>query len=407
MISAAKDPLLGMHPANRETIYRTLRETMPVYRSAVHAGWVLTRYADVSTVLRHPDALALDAMPFLQSLSDRGALRLSKLLAFVSSLSLLNRPPRHEAIRRVLAQALAGVRNLSLAQMLEHRATELLERGAHDGRIDLAAGYGRALALFVIGRFLGIAEADVCELGVVAADFMAIFERQLPSVSMLKKLNDGAGALMTYFADLIRARRQSPADDGISLIVRLSDESLACSDEELAGHCTFFFIAAEETTGAAITSAARSLLQLPELQSALRTDPSRIADAARELLRLASPVQYVARQLRSDIHIADQRIPAGDALILMLGSANRDPAAFPDPDEVDLDRRGPDSLVFAAGPYRCVGAQLATFEMEVAIRNLLAWRGLSLSRQPPTWTDRMNIAPIRHLEAVYEPRGSS
>ena len=189
--------------------------------------------------------------------------------------------------------------------------------------------------------------------------------------------------------------------------MRLSDQALACSDEELAGHCTFFFIAAEETTGAAITSAAYTLLQKPDLQAALKTDTSRVPDAARELLRLASPVQYVARQLRSDIRIADQFIPAGDALILMLGSANRDPEAFPDPDEVDLDRRGPDSLVFAAGPYRCVGAQLATFEMEVAIRNLLAWPGFYLSTQPPTWTDRMNIAPIRHVEAVFEPQGSS
>jgi cytochrome P450 len=334
-------------------------------------------------------------------------LRLSKLLAFVSSLSLLNRPPRHEAIRRMLAQALAGVRNFNLAASLEHRADEILSAGARNGKIDLAADYGRALALFVIGTFLGIAEEDVCELGALGADFMAIFERQLPSVSMLMKLNDCAGALMTYFADLIAAKRQNPADDGISLIVRLSDEALACSDEELAGHCTFFFIAAEETTGAAITSAAHTLLQRPGLQGALRADRSRIGDAARELLRLASPVQYVARQLRSDIRIADQLIPAGDALILMLGSANRDPAAFPDPDEPHLDRRGPDSLVFAAGPYRCVGAQLATFEMEVAIRNLLAWPALRLSHQPPIWTDRMNIAPIRRLEAVFQPEGSS
>ncbi len=407
MTSYPTDPLLGLHPANREAIYRELRERMPAYRSAVHAGWVLMRYADVNAVLRHPDALALDAMPFLQSLADRGAVRLPKLLSFVSSLSLLNRPPRHEAIRRMLARALAGARSETLPEMLDHRASEILSLGERDGKIDLAADYGRTLALFVIGTFLGIPEEDVSELGTLGADFMAIFERQLPSVSMLRKLNDGAGALMTYFADLIAAKRQNPGDDGISLIVRLSDEVLACSDEELAGHCTFFFIAAEETTRAAITSGAHMLLQRPGLQVALRADPSRVADASRELLRLASPVQYVARQLRSDIRIAGRLIPAGEALILMLGSANRDPAAFPDPDEPDLDRRGPDSLVFASGPYRCVGAQLAALEMDVAIRNLLAWPGLRLSEQPPLWTDRMNIAPIRRLDAVFEPQRSS
>jgi cytochrome P450 len=397
------DPLRELGPANRERIYGELRERMPVYWSSVHAAWILTRYADVSAILRHPDALALDVMPFLQSLCQRGNLDLSNLLGFSSSLALLTRPPRHETIRRLLAQALGEIRRMNLPNLVEQRADLLLTCGERDGAIDLAGGYGRALALFVIGSFLGVPEDDLPELSGMAVDLMAVFERILASVSTLIRLDQSAAALMDYFARLIDSRRRNPTDDGASLLVRLADEQLGCSNEQLAGWCTFFFIAADSITAAGISEAVLMLLQRPAWRAQLAGDPARIPQAVRELLRLASPVQYVARQLRVDIQISGQLIRAGDAILLMLGAANRDPAAFPNPDEPELDRSGPESLVFAPGPYRCIGAQLATFEVEVAVRKLLERPRIQLSPDPPIWTERMNIAPLQRLPAYFVP----
>ena len=395
------DPLFRLRRANREEIYRELRENMPVYWSAFHSAWVLTRYADVFALLRDPRAEALQPLPFLQSLTLRGGLDLSYLIEFTSSLSLFTRPPRHTAIRKLLVQALGGIRQLNLTGLLEDRAERLLREAASQGSIDLAEGYGRALTLFLICRFLGIPEEDVPALSRLAADFMAVFERQVPSVRTLLALNNDARRLMDYFGRLIAAKRKSPGDDGISLIVALADGELACSDTELAGYCTFFFIAAEETTGSAISSAALMLLERPDLRALLARQPGRLAQAIPEFLRLASPVHYIARQAGADFTIAGQSIPAGDAIMLMLGSANRDPMIFPDPDSIVLDRSGPEALVFAAGPYRCLGAQLATLEVEVAVRKLLQVPGLRLSEEPPIWTERMNIAPLRRLEAKF------
>jgi pimeloyl-[acyl-carrier protein] synthase len=401
MPTRSYDPLRELDPANREGIYAELREKTPVYWSSVHGAWILTRYADVSAILRHPDALPLSVLPFVQSLCQRGNLDLSSLLGFRSSLSLLMGPPRHDAVRPVLAQALAGIRRLNLPELLERRADLLLESGERDGSIDLAEGYGRALALFVIGSFLGIPEEDLPELSGLAVGLIAIFERTLQSVSALIRLNKCAAALQDYFARQIALRRQNLAEDGTSLLVRLADERLGCSSEELAGYCTFFFIAAEETTSAAISGAALLLLQRPALRAQLAGDPSRLSHAVRELLRLVSPVQYVGRQLRVDIQVAGQFIRAGEPILLMLGAANRDPAAFPNPDEPELGRTGPEALVFAAGPYRCIGAQLATFEVEVAVRKLLARPRLQLSPQAPIWIDRRNIAPLKRLQADF------
>ena len=401
MIAAGlSDPLFRLRRANREEIYRELRESMPVYWSAFHSSWVLTRYADIIALLRNPQAQAIQSLPFLQSLVQRGGLDLSHLIDFTSSLSLLTRPPRHAAIRKLLGQAIGGIRQLNLTTLLEQRAETLLTVAARQGAIDLAEGYGRALTLFLICRFLGVPEEDVPALSRLAAEFMAVSERQV-SVRMLLALNRDAGRLMDYFGRLIAAKRKSPDDDGISLIVALADRELACSDAELAGYCTFFFIAAEETTGSAISSAALMLLERPDRQAYLAREPARLAQAIPEFLRLASPVQYVARQASVDLTIAGRPVSAGDTITLMLGAANRDPTAFPDPDRLVPDRSGPEALVFAAGPYRCLGAQLATFEVEIALRKLIEVPGLRLSGKPPVWTERTNIAPLRHLEANF------
>ena len=395
------NPLRELGPATRNRIYAELQEKTPVYWSPIHAAWILTRYADVNAILQHPNALALDGLQFVRSISERGKLDLSGLLAFLSSIALFTRPPSHEPLRHLLAQAVSGIWRLNLPERLGGYADRLLEMGEHNGVIDLAAGYGKALALFVIGSFLGIPEDDLQELSGLATDLVAVFERAVPSIGTLIKLNNCATALLDYFSQLINLRRQCYGDDGVSLISRLADTKLGCSTQELAGYCAFFFMAAEETTAAAISESALLLLELPELRAQLSRDASRVPNAVRELLRLISPVQYVARQMTVDIRVRDQPLRAGQAILLMLGAANRDPAAFPNPHLPNLDRPGPETLVFAAGPYRCIGAQLATFEVEVAMRKLLEHPNIQLSTRSPVWHVRTNIAPLKELQAHF------
>jgi cytochrome P450 len=400
MRAVAHDPLRELRPENRERIYAELRQQIPVYWSTVHAAWVLTRYPDVSAILRHPDAIVVELASSLQLLSHRGKIDFSGLINFCSSVSFLTHPPRHEAVRRMLAQALGKIWRMNLPGLLERRADQLLASGERDGSIDLAGGYGRPLALFAIGTFLGVPEDDLPELGALAREMIAVFERVVP-LSTLIKLDKSATALRDYFVRLIASRRQNGGDDGASTMVKLADEHLGCSDQDLAGYCTFFFVAAEETTAVSIPGAALILLRHPSLRARLLGDPSRLPHAVDELLRLVSPVQYVVRKLRVDINLEGQLIPAGDPVVLMLGAANRDPAAFPNPDEPELDRTGPESLVFAAGPYRCIGAQLATFEVEFAVRKLLERPNIRLSSKSPVWSDNLNVAPLLQLQACF------
>src|SRR5882762_11723012 len=137
----ASDPLQGLTVANRERIYADLRVRAPVYWSTVHHAWVLTRYADVVAILRHPDALAIQPVPVITEIHRRGGPDLHDLAGFCASMSLLTRPPRHDDVRRLLSVAMAGIRDLNLPESLERKATELLDRGEQEGSINLADGY--------------------------------------------------------------------------------------------------------------------------------------------------------------------------------------------------------------------------------------------------------------------------
>src|SRR5262249_33602386 len=162
--------------------------------------------------------------------------------------------------------------------------------------------------------------------------------------------------------------------------------------EELAGFAAFFFIAAVVTTAGSISFMARTLLETAPLAAQLREHPSKVPGFAREVLRLSSPVQYVAREAGMAFHISNKTIRAGQGFLLVLAAANRDASFYSTPVVLDIGREGPEILTFAAGPYRCVETHLATFEVELAAKKLLEHTNLKLSPEPPVWESRMNIA---------------
>ena len=395
------DPFANLAPATRLAVYRRLQQHFPLYRSAMQGAFVVTRYADVSRLLRHPDVVALDVVSFFSAIQARGNLDLENLCTFASSLSMMMRPPRHDLVRRLLAQALGNFRRSSLPRRVKEHARKLLSAGAEAGSIDLAVGFGRDIALFTIGTLFGIPEEDTRKLGDWGTDLMGIFDTMRPSMRHIHTLNRAATAMSDFFMPLIAERQRQTSDDALSNLIRLNAAELVCSDRELAGFCSLFFIAAEENTGAAVSAAAHMMAADPMLRKRLRDNPARIPDFVRESLRLSCPVKYVGRQVGADIDLHGETMAAGTRLVLMLAAANRDPQVYPDPDQLDIDRFSPESLSYSAGPYRCIGVQLANLEIEIAVSALLEWPQLELGSEAPQWYSRMNTAGLRHLPAVF------
>ena len=395
------DPLADLTPETLVTTYARLREAAPVHWSRYFGGWVLTRHADAVTVLGDPTFLADDPIARFDRLEKRGGVSLPNLRTLLTDVPFYTNPPRHLLLRRFLSRLFQLLELTEVRGRLAERADALMSAARQAGGINLVAGFGNDLALFVMSTALSLPFEDCVA---VAGNFHEVarnFELEPKPLRELRRTEAGVGVVLDYFERLVVERRGGPEEDGFSLLVRLGDRELGMNDRELAGFCTFVFMGGQETTGTGIPHAAVMLLERGDVRARLAAKPGKIAGAARELLRLAAPFQYVARIASRDGEIGGQAIAAGERVNIILGAANRDPAAFLDPDAIDIDRQGPDSLAFGHGAYRCLGMAVAHMETEVALAALLANPDLRLVPGSVVWDTRTRVPALTRAWAEF------
>jgi cytochrome P450 len=331
---------------------------MPGYGRA----WIVTRYADVRTALADP-RLAKD----IHRWPGGGRSRPSEAVNCHAHM-LNSDPPDHTRLRRLVQQAFTPRRAASLRPRAEEIAAGLLDEmaAAGGGLIDLMDGYARPLPITVLSELLGIPMKDRKWISVAVIDYGQPEESERVTRE-----------LAAYFTGLIAAKRAEPGDDLLSALVRDS------ADEEGSGKgltrtellSTIFqlVMAGFDTTVNLIASGTLALLTHPEEMARLREDPSLLPAAVEELLRFTNPVNHATdRFTTEDVPIGDVVIPAGEWVIVATSSANRDPAQFPGPDQLDLARDTSGHVAFGYGIHYCLGAPLARMEAEVALGAVLA-----------------------------------
>jgi cytochrome P450 len=340
---------------------RESRPVAPVLMPAYGRAWIVTRYADVRTVLTDP-RLAKDVHRW----PGGGRSRPSEATGVYAHM-LHADPPDHTRLRRLVQKAFTP-RRAALRPRAEEVAAGLLdEMAAAPGDItDLLGAYARPLPITVLCELLGIPEADRAWIAATVAAYDD--HAQLERVER---------ELAAYFTELIAARRAETGDDLVS--------ALACDDADAGGAAdgltgnellaTVFLLvmAGFDTTVNLIASGTLALLTHPGEKTRLRQDPSLLPAAVEELLRFASPVNHANdRFTTEDVPVGDVVIPAGEWVLPAISSANRDPAQFPDPDRLDLGRDTSGHVAFGHGIHHCLGAPLARMEAEVALGALLA-----------------------------------
>ncbi|MEO8926167.1 MAG: cytochrome P450 [Caulobacteraceae bacterium] len=395
------DPLAELAPENLARVYAGLRQTAPVHWSVHFGGWVLTRHADAVRVLGDPAFLADDPIARLTRIEARGGPSLPNLRTVLASVAFYTNPPRHGVLRRFTSHLFQRLEMSGLRVRLEDHAAALLAAARLAGGIDLVAGYGGDLALFAIHTLLGLPSEDCVALAGVARDIGWIFDASPRSLRELRHAESEVGRLLDYFEPAIAARRAGREADGFSTLVRLNDAELGLGDRDLAGFCTFFFIGGQETTATGIAASAVMLLEEDAARAALTANAGKLTGAAREFLRLAAPFQYVVRVATADAAIGGETIGAGERVNIILGAANRDPAAYPHPDTIDFDRAAPDSLAFGHGAYRCLGAGLAQVETEVALAGLVANPDLRLAPGTAVWGKQTRVPSLTRAWAEF------
>ena len=368
---------------------RESRPVAPVRMPGYGRAWIVTRYADVRTVLTDP-RLAKDVHRW----PGGGRSRPSEATGVYAHM-LHADPPDHTRLRR-LVQKVFTPRRAALRPRAEEIAAGLLDQmaAARGDVIDLLGAYARPLPIAVLCELLGIPVADRAWIAVTVAAYDERPEHQRVERD-----------LAAYFTELIAARRAEPGDDLVSALVVARDSADGAADglvgNELLSTVFLLVMAGFDTTVNLIASSTLTLLTHPWEETRLRQDPSLIPAAVEELLRFTNPVNHANDLFTTeDVPVGDVVIPAGEWVLPAISSANRDPAQFPDPDRLDLGRDTSGHVAFGHGIHYCLGAPLARMEAEVALGALLArFPRISLA-VPPSELRWRPISLMNGLESL-------
>jgi cytochrome P450 len=266
--------------------------------------------------------------------------------------------------RRVLARSFAPDRLHAMRPRVQALVDELLD-GVAGGTppADLHAELSLPLPVMVICEFLGVPAGDRPLFRTWAEESADLRDRQRATAAF--------GALREYMGGLIERKRERPAADLISDLVAARDEGGPLGDPEIARLATSLLLVGHESTVARIDFGILYLLVNPDQVRALAGDPSLLAGAIEEILRIAVPGEgVVPRYASADIEVGGVTVRAGDLVLLGIGPANRDRGVYPDPDRFDIARRQAPHIAFGHGAHRCLGAGLARIELQAVFGTL-------------------------------------
>ncbi|HEV3356987.1 MAG TPA: cytochrome P450 [Pseudonocardiaceae bacterium] len=355
-------------PANRANpygLYAALREQGPFTRMDGLIG-VVADHDTCSKVLRDPAMSSDRANSKLGQMRQiqRGA---GESVPTVSFLSM--DPPDHTRLRRLVSKAFTAKVIAGLRPNIETVVDELFTAFEPDGQVDIVPKLAYPLPVRIITDMLGVPLADHekfehwSRMLVRGLDPMMSFGDD----AILAEIDKASRDLAEYFVDLIAKRRADLGDDLLSKLVLAEEEGDQLSEAELVATCILLLVAGHETTANLIANGVLALLRNPDQLAALRADPSLIDGTVDEILRYDPPVQLTTRVVTEETTVGPVTVPAGGVLLMLLAAANRDPAAFTDPDRFDITRDARKHLSFAAGAHFCLGAPLARLEASVAL----------------------------------------
>ena len=356
--------------ANPHPFYARLREEAPVWRTTLadkRTAWLVTRYEDVAEVLGD-DGFAKDPRNAQDPEQQAEGPWVPGFLKPLEQNMLDLDDPDHRRLRTLVSKAFTPRLIEKLRGRIEAICHGLLDAMERTDRVELVRDYALPLPATVIAELLGVPAEDHRKFH--------RWSNRIVSVSSGRDVwlaLPAALAFVRYLRKMSERRRTVPRDDLMSALVQAEEAGDRLSQDELLAMSFLLLVAGHETTVNLIASATLALIEYPEQLEALKADPQLIKPAVEELLRYTSPVEIATeRYAREDLEIADTRIPRGELVLAVLGSANRDERHFEEPEVLDLARDPNKHLAFGrGGVHHCLGAPLARMEGQIAITQLL------------------------------------
>ncbi|HEY6430159.1 MAG TPA: cytochrome P450, partial [Acidimicrobiales bacterium] len=334
--------------------------------------------------------------PNVGILGDMGTRR-GEFMAMSQHNMLLADPPDHTRLRRLVSRSFTPRQVERLRPAIHTLVDELLHAMPESGDVEFMSAFALPLPMAVIGELVGVPAADRAGL----QPYVRAAAKGIEPVMSDEETDaaiDGVGHLAGYFGALIEERRQRPQDDLLSSLVAAWENDDRLTDEEIYSTAILLFAAGFETTTNLLGNGLLALLTYPDQLADWRAHPDIASSAVEELLRFDSPVQF---NLRTALHTADlvgEPLARGDRVVVLQGAANRDPARFENPDELNLRRTDNVPLSFGWGIHHCIGAALARMEGEIAFNAILArFPRMELLVGEPHWRPSFTLRGLLDL----------
>jgi cytochrome P450 len=382
--------------------YERLRSTDPMHLTP-HGMYLASRHAEASLVLRDKRF----GKDFVERSTRRYGPKIMEEPVFrsMSHWMLQQDPPDHARLRGLVVKAFTARRVEDMRPRIQQVVDETLDRIAARGHMDLIEDFAFRLPVTIICDMLGIPEDHREAFYSGSRNGGRLLDPVPLSPAEIAEANAGNAMAQMYFQQLFELRRKNPGDDLTTQLVQAEEDGSKLSNEELSANIILLFGAGHETTVNLIGNGLLALHRNPDQLALLKANPALITTAIDEFLRYDSSVQMGARVTLEDIDdLGGRKIPKGETVLCLLGSANRDPAVYPDrPDRLDITRPDVRPLSFGGGIHFCLGAQLARIEAEVAIATLL--RRLPDLRlddaENPEWRPTFVLRGLKTLPASW------
>ena len=370
------DPYDAAISADPFPTFRRLRDEAPIYRNETFDFWALSRHADVEQAL-------VDWETFSSSRSDILEI-IQGDFDLPSGVVMFEDPPLHDLHRGLMSRVFTPKRMNALEDQVRACCRACLDPFVGTGRFDFVKDLGQQMPMRVIGMLLGIPESDQ-EAVRHRADEQLRTERGKPMTVRQDAIADGS-----MFAEYVDWRAEHPSDDLMTalLTVEFEDDTgtvRTLTRDEVLTYTQVIAGAGNETTGRLIGWLGKLLGDHPDQRRALVADRALIPNAIEETLRFQPTGLHLARYVARDVELHGTTVPAGSAMLLLVGSANRDERRYEDPDRYDVRRSLGQHLTFGYGLHFCLGAALARLEGRVALDEVL-------HRFPDWEVDEDNIA---------------
>lgn len=356
----------GTDPLHPPAEYNHFRSEEPAKKVRMYDGrnaWIFTRWSDVRELLASPHFSAMPSKPGYPFLTPARAAAVSSYQTFITM-----DPPDHTRFRRALTKDFTQKRISDLRPKIEKLVDTMLDDMLKKGPpVDLVREFSLKLPVTVLSMMVGVAYEDTPKLEQWSIDKLNLTND--PAVT--KK---AAEEMFGFFDKLLEAREASsaPADD---LLGRLVEEQIRpglLSRMDVIHMVNLLYFAGHETTANQIALGTLSLLIDPVQRQKLETHPELVKNAIEEMLRFHTITHYnCCRAATADVTIGGHEIKAGEGVYALVAAANRDPAAFPEPDKLDIERKNAeDHMTFGYGVHQCIGQPLARLELDVVFSKL-------------------------------------